>query len=656
MVDHSGDKDDGLSILRPTSNQAGWGWSELSTRWVAWLRDQWAGVAVGFQRAKTMVAAAVEPSDSSVPEAKAPTDVTTGAARRPATSSEPLFPQLSMTTLALIASIVWVLAICAYGIGYMARLDEADPSRTLPTLDVMFMVFAIVGPVAMLWIVVALLRRTETLSEHIAAQGESALALAATVANLNDSIDGLSAATQGRLIDACDRIEQHADTATAAFERNLEETGARLNRVMLESVVLIDERISGRVDAFEAALERQRASLDQHLRDDTGRLTDALELQSSAMEKRLTENTARLNAAIEAELGALAEVKTHLLGHVRTGLADSRAELNDGIASTLAHQKSGLEETNRKLNNALDAFSETLNNVKAEHTRLLDIGVGQPVLALSTEIANTRKELAAHPPASAEELAGLLGKSSQQILRQDRQRIEDVVLRVEALEAKAGVMLDKIDRTSRLNPLMDPPKTASTSLAEEMEIRDAELPFADLPRAMSRAPMNWGAALKAMDGEARRQQVAPAVKAAAQDLDLGAVLRQTEEVGAALSVDRVHLEDLTVEHASSELWYKYAMGVRGEDVAALGEVPDEITLALVRARLRGDMEFRALAIRFAASYGRLLRRAATELGSDPKLVEMAETKAGRAFVLLGGLVGAFDPVAGPIDEPSDLAS
>ncbi|MFK7945868.1 MAG: hypothetical protein AB8B85_23565, partial [Paracoccaceae bacterium] len=198
-------------------------------------------------------------------------------------------------------------------------------------------------------------------------------------------------------------------------------------------------------------------------------------------------------------------------------------------------------------------------------------------------------------------------------------------------------------------PLMDL-HANKADVAPDAALSDAELPFANLPRSVPRAPINWGAALRTLDGQAGRGKAPAAVKAAAGDPDIAAVLVQSQAISKALADDKVHLEDLSFEHAPAALWHRYALGERGAEITSLGEVSDEISLALVRARLRSDPEFRALAIRFAASYGRMLGRAATDLGADPKLVEIAETRPGRAFVLLGGLVGAFDPVADPKDD------
>lgn len=550
---------------------------------------------------------------------------------------------MSMNRIAVVASVIWVLAVASYAIGYVDQLGTGEGTRTLPTLDLMLFVFAIAGPLAMLWIVVVLLNRTAALSDSIAAQSDSALALATTLAALNDSIDVLSESTHGKLAEAAERMERHAEVSTDAFERNLAETGSRLNHVMLESIVLIDERIAGRIDTFEAALEQQRTSLDQHLRQDTARISEALEAQRVALDQRMNEDTTRLTAAIEAELAALAGLRAGLVDHVRAGLAESKAQLDEGIAASLADQKSGMAESNQKLDAGLEAFTTALARLQDEQARLADNDIAAPVRALTAEIAETRKTLMAHPPASVDSLADLLGKSAQQLLRHDRKALEGLLLRVEGLEQKAGDMLSRIDRTSRLNPLMDRPRVAPERTEDARDAHESELPFSMLPRSAPRLPVNWIAAVRALEGDAALPAAPHTVRQAALDPDIALVLKFSGSVAAGLAEDRVHLEDLSVQHASAALWHRYALGERSEEIAALGDVADDITLALVRARLRGDAEFRALAIRYADVYGRLLVRAADQMGPDPKLVEMADTRPGRAFLLLGGLVGAFTP-------------
>lgn len=546
---------------------------------------------------------------------------------------------MSINRIAVIASAIWVLAVGAYGVGYLAQLETGAGSRALPTLDFMLFVFAVVGPLAMLWIVVVLLNRTAELSDSIVAQGESALVLAESVANLNASIDELSDGTRGRLSTALDRMDRHAAASTKAFEENLAETSSRLNRVLLESIVTIDERIAGRVEAFEAALEAQRENLDQLLREDSARVSAALEGQRAALDRRLNDNTTRLTAAIETELSSLADLRVGLMDHVRSGLAESKARLDHGISETLAHQQTAVSDANRRLHAALEGFTNTLAQVQSKHTKLFDSDIGAPIRDLAKKIDETRRTLAAQPPATADALADMLGKTAQHLLRDDRKAAEGLLARLETLEETATDMLARIDRTSRLNPLMDSALGETAPIASDDEA--AELPFAALPRSAARMAVNWAAAVRALRGEAERPGAPQLVTQASSDADIALVLELSGRVADALSEDKVHLEDLALDHAPAGLWHRYGTGERGGEITALGEVSDDIMLALVRARLRGDAEFRALAIRFADAHGRLIERASAELGADPKLVEIADTRPGRAFMLLGGMIGAF---------------
>ncbi|MEM7190708.1 MAG: hypothetical protein AAF439_13935, partial [Pseudomonadota bacterium] len=99
---------------------------------------------------------------------------------------------LTSQRLPIILSLIWVLALGAYGIGYFARLSEVgDGDRLLPTMDLVFFCFAIAGPVAMVWIVAIMLSRAERLTTALRDQSETTLALATAITTLNDSVDAL---------------------------------------------------------------------------------------------------------------------------------------------------------------------------------------------------------------------------------------------------------------------------------------------------------------------------------------------------------------------------------------------------------------------------------------------------------------------------------
>jgi hypothetical protein len=180
-----------------------------------------------------------------------------------------------------------------------------------------------------------------------------------------------------------------------------------------------------------------------------------------------------------------------------------------------------------------------------------------------------------------------------------------------------------------------PPAAAPTS----------ELPFPALPRGAGRAALDWTAVIRALaddsPGEARRHAIARA----SADPDVAALIGLTRGIAAALADDGLYLSDLSPVHCPATLWARFAAGERGGEIAALAGIEDEVALAITRTRLRDDLEFRRLAMRLVAAYARLVERAAAEIGADPRLVELAETRPGRAFQLLADPVRALWPMA-----------
>ena len=540
--------------------------------------------------------------------------------------------QLGLKRVATWVTILWVLVLGAYGFGYYFRLEGGDSgARLLPTIDLLFFAFAVAGPIAMLWIVVTMLDRTTQLTATIEAQSESALALAATLANLNESVDALSAGTTGRLEQACDRMEREAAASVDALDRNLKDAAGKLDSALIDSVTMLHEQMLARDSEREARIERQRSAIDT----------------------RLDEDASRLALAIEAEVQALRQIRDALEKKIEDGMSATQQKIDGSVADVFARQEAGLSETGRRVERAVDSFTTRLAETQDAQTLLLRTGLSEPIGEISARLAETRKSLAAHPPATAEALADLLGKSAQLLVRDERKAIMRAIERIQELDERTAHMLDTIDRTSRLNPLMDAPDAQfdrDAPVALPAANSNTELPFGDLPMTAPRAPLNWTAVLHALGGTETRPGNRHIVEKAMADPDVAALHSLTQEIAAELADDKVHLEDLNLEHAGATLWVRYAAGERGDHVSALAGISDDVAEAIVRARLRSDTEFRSRALRLVGVYSALLERAAAEIGADQRLVELADTSAGRAFMLLGGLTKTFSHRIAPSDE------
>lgn len=132
-----------------------------------------------------------------------------------------------------------------------------------------------------------------------------------------------------------------------------------------------------------------------------------------------------------------------------------------------------------------------------------------------------------------------------------------------------------------------------------------------------------------------------ALRAALQDRDLARLIRAAQDVLTLLGQDGLYMDDLEPDRARPELWRRFADGVRGREIAALGGVRDRELLSGVAQRMRADTVFRDAAHHFLRQFDRILARLAPG-SSDAELAAFAETRTARAFMLIGRVAGTFD--------------
>jgi hypothetical protein len=102
------------------------------------------------------------------------------------------------------------------------------------------------------------------------------------------------------------------------------------------------------------------------------------------------------------------------------------------------------------------------------------------------------------------------------------------------------------------------------------------------------------------------------------------------------------MEDMTVAPPALEDWRGYADGARGARADGIGGVREPEVVDRVRARMKRDAIFRDACLVFARRWNTLVVRVFRELGDDPTMLALAETRSGRAFMLTARAMGAFD--------------
>ena len=126
-----------------------------------------------------------------------------------------------------------------------------------------------------------------------------------------------------------------------------------------------------------------------------------------------------------------------------------------------------------------------------------------------------------------------------------------------------------------------------------------------------------------------------------EDREVSRLIRAAQDVLTLLSQDGIFVDDLRPDRARPELWRRFATGERGRAIAALGGIRDRSSIALTSARMRSDPIFRDAAHHFLRQFDRSFSSFETT-ATDAEIVDLANTRTARAFMLFGRVTGVFD--------------
>ncbi len=607
MVDHRADDDQGLSFLVNAREQDDWAQPGLLQQARAWLSERFA---------KRTDRPYVSRNDA--PE------MSWG-------------DWLHSNRLAVGLSAIWAGALIAYGIGYFARLGSTEGSVSMmPTLDLVFFIFAILGPIAMVWFAVAMLSRAAHLSEAITGQSESALALAATINNLNDSVDALSMGTTGRLEQACDRMEREATASVQTLEKSLATSTEKLETALLDGVILMDRNMRERSEKVAAKLEAQQLNVANELQASIQTIQATFERESSNIGAQQRDQVARIEQNLAEITKRLGKTLEDLATQQKAGLGAA----NDVIANAANGLASELTETLKKqitqVDHQLKSANTDLAAVASATSQTVRDDLGGALKSLGTEVDEMRKAISANPPATAEDLAALMGEAVHRIVSPERAALTQSVLRITALEEQARALLAQIDRTSRLVPLLD------SSIAQpDTEKSDDTALFGSLPVSNSRRSLNWTAVIHILSGRDAVPGTREVIQQTLRDPDIDTVIQLRDAILNDLGEHGLFSEDIKPQHSSPAVWHACISGQNSEQTKELAGVRDEVSNAIARGWLRQNNANLAVSLKYLQTYQRLLRRALGDACEDRHLVELADTSAGRLFILLGGLNALF---------------
>lgn len=234
-------------------------------------------------------------------------------------------------------------------------------------------------------------------------------------------------------------------------------------------------------------------------------------------------------------------------------------------------------------------------------------------------------EAASNDPALKSQLAEIAA-----LTRQTEQRVSTLARQTAPrLEKPSGPRKDAALRDGGKAPASDPAAQPALPLSGPDQAERMPVSIADFIRALD-FPKNPD------DREGFR-----ILHRAMEERRLSKLLTVAQDLLSVMSEDGIYMDDLHPDLPMARVWRRFAKGERGLTISALGGIRDRAALALVKARMKSDAEFRDKAHHFVREFDTVLRNF-EQTANDSELNAMATTRTSRAFMLLGRVAGTFD--------------
>ncbi len=251
----------------------------------------------------------------------------------------------------------------------------------------------------------------------------------------------------------------------------------------------------------------------------------------------------------------------------------------------------------------------------------------------------TRATLRDHGPASPQDIhravqGAMLGTRAPDVTQTLERILAHLAQTRAALEAMGG--------PPQPAPAPAPePKPQATRRRPPEPANQPDLPL--LPPAEPAGGPDWPELIRALDfpRDADDREGFRALKAALRHHSLAQMLQAAEDVLNLLSQEGVFMDDLAVPPADPDDWRRFISGTRGAEVAGVGAIRDEAALGTARDLMKSDPIFRDTALFLQRRFDAVLQEFAAG-ASDDQLRALADTRSGRAFMLLARLSGSFD--------------
>lgn len=137
------------------------------------------------------------------------------------------------------------------------------------------------------------------------------------------------------------------------------------------------------------------------------------------------------------------------------------------------------------------------------------------------------------------------------------------------------------------------------------------------------------------------QATLDALYAVLTDSETAALLQAAEDALSGLAEIGLFMEDMQPHHAPAELWRAFIVDGKRNDVMDLGGIRDPHAIEDASEALRTKSDFADICARFLERYESMSERLFSDAPDPAMVVELADTRTGRAYMLLARASGRF---------------
>jgi hypothetical protein len=265
--------------------------------------------------------------------------------------------------------------------------------------------------------------------------------------------------------------------------------------------------------------------------------------------------------------------------------------------------------------------------------------------SLKSEAAHLRSEMADLRTSSSNTLPAPMAQPTHMEIRPDSW-IKDQLLQIAKLAKQTEIQVADIAMNSeygrqKLIANRDAPALPKAK-PTHVDDNQASLPLTG-PTEVETAPITVQEFLKALNfpDSPEDREGFRVMRRAKEDRELSKLLTTCQSLLSMLSQDGIYMDDLYPDPTNAGLWRRFVTGERSGSTATLGGIRDRSALALARNRMRVDTNFRATVHSYLVQYLDTLSNF-EPTAEDQELINLSQTRSGKAFMLLGRLVGTFD--------------